>query len=432
MVNINYQAYGGRNKFKLRLRFYENGETRYIAVTPMLRGELKHSDWNANKKKFRRSAPYSEENNEFLESFMEKYIEIARGWKGTLDTLVHSFDKENNREGYNRPPQKIPLESDAERTFEWMVQFIVNRMKRNNVNPDGTVSEGYTMYEKMEKKMKAFCQSRGIDYRNLLLKEFTPNFINAFFRFVALNSRGRCIYASQGLHATLNTASKYGLYDIGKVEMCDWIKKNSRSSRKYETLTEEQCKMLAEMPVEKLPKGEHSELYRDFCLFITYTCQSPCDAISLKYSDIQNINGQDYFVFKRRKIAAKQSTDCSVPINHVVRSIMEKWESASSDGYIFPIRTKAKLNHIVENSDIKHFVKKMNVWLKKVGVLLGCKFKLHSYVFRHTGITRYISAKVPITFVANLAGTSVQNIEHIYYNNHGDTASRDMVLNAVI
>ena len=214
--------------------------------------------------------------------------------------------------------------------------------------------------------------------------------------------------------------------------MCDWIKKNSRGTKKYETLTDEQCKMLADMPVDKLPKGEHSELYRDFCLFILYTCQSPCDAIALKYSDIQHINGQDFFVFKRRKIAAKQSTACSVPINPVMRSIMDRWKGLSSDGYIFPIRNKFKLNHIVENSDIKHFIQHMNIWLKKMGELLGCKFKLHSYVFRHTGITRYVSLKIPVTYIANLAGTSVSNIESIYYNNHGDITSRDMVLNAVI
>ena len=85
----------------------------------------------------------------------------------------------------------------------------------------------------------------------------------------------------------------------------------------------------------------------------------------------------------------------------------------------------------VNNFDIKSFVKKCNVWLKKVGVLLGCDFPLHNYTFRHTAITHYISKGVPVIYVANLAGTSVENCESIYYNNHGDTTSRDKVLAAV-
>ena len=62
--------------------------------------------------------------------------------------------------------------------------------------------------------------------------------------------------------------------------------------------------------------------------------------------------------------------------------------------------------------------------------MIGVPFQLHNYVFRHTGITHYISTGVPIIYVANLAGTSVKNCEAIYYNNQGDTSSRDMVLAA--
>ena len=72
------------------------------------------------------------------------------------------------------------------------------------------------------------------------------------------------------------------------------------------------------------------------------------------------------------------------------------------------------------------------MWLKKVGAILGCKFPLHSYTFRHTAITHYISKGVPTMYVANLMGTSVKNCEQIYYNNRGDIASRDKVMNALM
>ena len=80
------------------------------------------------------------------------------------------------------------------------------------------------------------------------------------------------------------------------------------------------------------------------------------------------------------------------------------------------------------NGDIKHFIGRLNVWLKKVGKTLGCKFPLHSYTFRHTAITRYVSKGVPVAFVANMMGTDIKNIERVYYNNRGDMASISKVL----
>lgn len=430
MVSLNYQAYGKR-KFGLRLRIYENGETRFISVTSMLIGDLTFSDWNKKRGKFRRSAPYCDENNTFLDEFIRKYEKLSVGWKGSIDSFAHYFDDENGRIHYNKPAQTIPVNTVNGKTFDWMVKYIVCKMKRNNVNTDGTVSEGYTMYEKMAKRVAEYCEHKKIDYAGLMLEGVDANFINGLFDYVKNKKTGRCVYVSQGLHATLSMATKFGLYNINKVAMCDWIKKNGRGTKKYHTLTDEQCRKLANMSAEELPPGPHSELYRDFCVFLLFTCQSPCDAVSLKYSDIQNINGMDHFVFKRRKIASRQSIDCSVPINDVMRKIMDKWKSKAKNGYVFPIRNAERMKHIVENSDIKHFVQKLNIWLKKMGAILGCKFPLHSYAFRHTGITRYVSKNIPVTYIANLAGTSVSNVETIYYNNQGDTTSRDMVLNAV-
>ena len=122
---------------------------------------------------------------------------------------------------------------------------------------------------------------------------------------------------------------------------------------------------------------------------------------------------------------------CAVPINGRMREIMEKYRGVSRDGYVFPIRSNYKLeNQKTNNGDIKHFLALLNIWLKKMGVILGCDFGLHSYTFRHTAITHYLSRDVPVIYVANLMGTSVKNCEDIYYNNEGDVLSRDKVLRA--
>lgn len=186
------------------------------------------------------------------------------------------------------------------------------------------------------------------------------------------------------------------------------------------------------MNLDEISCSPLNELYRDFCLFILYTGQSACDAIALKYSNIKKIGSVSHFVFTRRKIAEKQAVPCSVPINTELDRIMLRWRHLSKDGYIFPIRNKEKLaTQGTNNGDIKHFIGKLNHWLKKVGKALGCTFSLHTYTFRHTAITHYISKGVPVLYVANMMGTSVENCEKIYYNNQGDTNSRNKVLAAM-
>lgn len=419
MISINYQTYGGRG-LQLRLRFYLDGQTKFINVTKLLKGNLVKRHWNMKKKCFYASAPNADENNRTLDEFRKPYDERAMTWTGTLDGFMLSFDKDAEKE------------RDGIKTLAWAFQYFIGEMKKSGKNPDGTISGGYEPYEKLVKRMKEYCESRRMDFDSLTLTDMTPQFIDVFLEWISNRGRGRCLYVSQTLRALLNKCDKMGWFDIKSVERCKWYKKTGKSSKKYQTLTNDQCKRFIELSRAELPRGRHTELYRDFCTFILYTCQSTCDAIALQYKDIQTINGVDHFVFKRRKIANKQSVDCSVPINSVMRDIMKRWKPYSRDGYIFPIRSKARMAASnINNGDIKHFISKINIWLKKVTDIIGCPFPLHTYVFRHTGITHYISKGIPVLYVANLAGTSVSNCESIYYNNQGDTTSRDKVLGAV-
>lgn len=420
MISINYQTYGSRG-LQLRLRFYLDGQTKFINVTKMLKGNLIKRHWNTKKKCFYSSAPNAEDNNRTLEDFRKPYDERARTWTGTLDGFMLSFN------------ETAPVEQQEERrTLKWVFQYFIDEMKRNGRNEDGTIAGGYEPYEKTIKRMDEYCQEMHINLDALILEDMTPQFINKFLEWIANRGRGKCLYVSVTLRALLSKSDKMGWFDINSVNRCNWAKKTGKSAKKYQTLTNAQCEKFVALTKAELPKGQNTELYRDFCTFILYTCQSVCDAVALQYKDIQTINGVDHFVFKRRKIANKQSIDCSVPINPIMRDIMKRWKPYTKDGYVFPIRSKERLeNSVINNGDIKHFISKINCWLKKVTKILECPFPLHTYVFRHTGITHYISKGIPVIYVANLAGTSVENCENIYYNNQGDTTSRDKVLNAI-
>lgn len=418
MISINYQAYG-KNGFQLRLRLYQNGETRFINVTKMLKGNVLKRHWNQKKQLFIPSAPYSEENNELLVQFRMKYEEAAIKWTGSLFGLLASMEVAGS-------------ESSKGMTVAQFIQFIIDRLGQKK-HADGSTKGSFEMYLKCEKRLKEFCSYKNIDYSKLIISELTAAFVDAIFEWDKKCRDGKGLrYISKALHSIIKKADAEGLLNFEDFKRCGWYKDNTGSSQKYHTLTEDQVKRFAEMNLDQISTSRYNELFRDFCLFILFTGQSPCDALALRHSDIKRIGGISHFVFKRRKIAEKQAVPCSVPINDVMGKIMERWRRLSKDGYVFPIRSKEKIEtQGTNNGDIKHFIGNINYWLKKVGKALGCTFPLRTYTFRHTAITRYISKGVPVLYVANMMGTSVENCEKIYYNNQGDVESRNKVLTAM-
>ena len=86
MITTNYQVYG-TSGFNLRLRVYQNGETRYVNVNKLLQGQLSKRHWNQKKQMFTPSAPFSVENNEALVQFKRKYDERAVNWTVTIQRI---------------------------------------------------------------------------------------------------------------------------------------------------------------------------------------------------------------------------------------------------------------------------------------------------------------------------------------------------------
>lgn len=87
MVTVNYQSFG-TSGFQLRLRLYFAGETRYINVTKLLKGEILKKHWDANAHAFTRQCPFSKENNGIITKFRQKYEDVAINWKGTVQGMI--------------------------------------------------------------------------------------------------------------------------------------------------------------------------------------------------------------------------------------------------------------------------------------------------------------------------------------------------------
>lgn len=122
----------------------------------------------------------------------------------------------------------------------------------------------------------------------------------------------------------------------------------------------------------------------------------------------------NHTILARRK---KTHRFVEVPITPAMERIILKYSGKSKDGYVFPIMDDAKEKQCATRDYIfKKFRQKLNVWRKDVGDELQCSFDLYAYVFRHTAITLALDHGLPIAYIANVAGTSIEVIQKHYYN----------------
>jgi len=100
-----------------------------------------------------------------------------------------------------------------------------------------------------------------------------------------------------------------------------------------------------------------------------------------------------------------------------MRLIIDKYKGQSKDGYIFPVMDDGKeKSYTAKDCTFKKFRGFLNKWLKLVGNEMGLSFDLYAHVFRHTAITVAINNGLPVSYIANAAGTSVEMIQQHYYN----------------
>lgn len=91
--------------------------------------------------------------------------------------------------------------------------------------------------------------------------------------------------------------------------------------------------------------------------------------------------------------------------------------------------TRRKKMYKTKDYTFKSFGEKLNKWLKHVGKALNLNYNLYAYVFRHTAITVAIDSELPVSYISNAAGTSVEMIQQHYYNGERQQ-SRDRLTEA--
>lgn len=240
MVQINYQTYG--KGFNLRLRFYKDGETKFINVNKLLQGNLQKKHWNMKMKCFYNSAPYSAENNAILIRFSQPYREKAENWNGSLGGFIASFEKDAESNV-----------SKENRTLIGAISDLIKEMKAENVHNDGTLRGGFEDYEKLQRRLEEFCHDRHMAPESLVIDDMTPGMVNSILTWAKNRGKGRCYYISSTLKATLNRLAKKGVYDFTQVQNCEWFKKGRFSVHKYVTLSDQQRERFFKMSLDELP-----------------------------------------------------------------------------------------------------------------------------------------------------------------------------------
>lgn len=188
-----------------------------------------------------------------------------------------------------------------------------------------------------------------------------------------------------------------------------------------DVLNNEQLRRFLTMDVKQITPSHKNrrnvELYYDFSKFMFYSFFAPCDVIKLEH---KNITKRNTLVIRRKKTCKL----VEVPINPMMADIIAKHKNKNkynNDKYIFPILSYRNKREVkTRDYSYKLFRERLNQWLKSVGEELELDFRLYAYVFRHTAITVALNGGLPISYVAMLAGSKIENIQRYYYNGNAE------------
>lgn len=392
----------------LVLRISENKDRFYKSVEYLLKGSPDFKHWKADKEQFSGYSPFYQENNQALADFKQIYWKLVKEHPELTARQISDFYKHEKRHTGSAPVELA----------EWTVDQYANCVGR------------YLEVVTLREKAKSGCNYEG--YYKLLQKcrRELPGFDTMPFSTLDYNkmvqiahtfAKGKAyVHHSKRFRAMLGKASKdkdvlFNLSQIGDFRFCDYNPgRYEIEGGEPDVLSAEELKAFLNMSVEDItPQYKDRkmvEIYYDFCVFMFHSFFAPCDIIKAKWSNIT----------KRGTIAVKRKKThrlVEVPVTPVMRQIINKYKGQSKDGYIFPIMDDEKeKTYKTKDYTFKKFREFLNKWLKVVGRELQLSFNLYAYVFRHTAITVAIDNGLPILYIANAAGTSVEMIQLHYYN----------------
>lgn len=191
------------------------------------------------------------------------------------------------------------------------------------------------------------------------------------------------------------------------------FKKYRNIVTKKRAISREDIKKIEDM---KLEEGSNSFHSRNYFMFSFY-CRGInfIDMAFLKWSDI-NDNRIEY---SRKKTHKRQNIGLLEPAVAIL-GYYHKTNFIDNDGYIFPI-LKAQHNtpQSIENRTDK-VLRMVNTDLKAIGIELGIKDRLTTYVARHTYATVMKRQGAPLALISESLGHQNERITQVYLDSFGN------------
>lgn len=391
----------------LVLRISEGAERFYRSAMSVLTGAPNLSRcFNKNKECFYYRSPNSDENNAALDSLKKLYLDlIFEHPEYTAKQVADHFSSKNASR------KKISVDTKADIEYRTLIAKFLEKVIQREKAKQGC---NFETYQKVLRK----CRKIVPDFENLKFHDIDYDkcveLASIFAKYPGY------IHTAKQFRNTLGKAHKdrnvdFQISQIGDFNFMDYDPEiNTRQVKKPDVLTEDQIGRFLKMdPMKITPDYKDRNMVRlfyDFCVFMLQSFMAPCDVMKLRYSDI---TGNRTISTKRKKT----HRPVEVPISPDMDTIMCRYSSFSKDGYIFPILDDEKdKEYKTKEYSLKKFREALNVWLKDLGKELGTRYRLYAYVFRHTAITMALDNGLPISYVANIAGTSIEMIQKHYYN----------------
>lgn len=406
----------------LVLRISENKDRFYKNVEYLLKGspDLKH--WKADKEQFSGYSPFHEENNQALSDFKQIYWRLVTEHPELTARQVSDYYKNERRHTGTEPVELADWTVDQYRNSvaKYLEVVTLREKAKSGCNYEGY----YKLLQRCRRDIPGFetMPFSTLDYNKMV------QLANIFAQ-----QRGY-LHHSKKFRSLLGKASKdrdvmFNLSQIGDFKFVDYNPDRYAVTGRNEpdVLSAEELKAFLNLSVQDItPKYKDRrmvEIYYDFCVFMFHSFFAPCDVIKLKWRDITRRGT----IVARRK---KTHRAVEVPVTPAMRAIIDKYKGQSKDGYIFPIMDDEKeKTYTTKDYTFKKFREFLNRWLKVVGRELNLAFDLYAYVFRHTAITVAIDKGLPISYIANAAGTNVEMIQQHYYNGESQQ-NRDRLIEA--
>ena len=392
----------------LALRISEGKERFYKRVAHLMKGQPDLKHWKQDKEMFSGYAEFYKENNQILEDFKAIYWKLIQEHPELSAKQVVCFYKAQQQRTGSKPVQLTAWGvEDYKNSVSKYLEVVISRERAKQ----GCNYESYyKLLARCRRDIGGFDDMpfSTIDYNQMVTIAYIfarePSYKNISKTFRALLGK-----------AHKDPDVNFRLSQIGDFRFCDYSPcKYDIESKHPDILNSQQLRaFLNTSPYNLTPNYKNRPeiaLYYDFCVFMFNSFFSPCDVIKAKKRDVTNRNT----IMVRRK---KTHRPVEVPITPAMKLIIDKYKGMSKDGYIFPIMDdKKEKEYKTKDYTFKNFREKLNNWLKGVGHYLGLDFNLYAYVFRHTAITVAIDSGLPVSYISNAAGTSVEMIQQHYYN----------------